>query len=93
MTIVTVSPAANVDLCTIQEKEVLTVKGSVNLFAACSKVLCEHHDDLLGTGNLDKLIPVECFSVDTDHGSGDDAEDNLPCRRRSAEGAGCEVWT
>jgi hypothetical protein len=64
-----ISPAANVDLCIIQEKEVLTGKGSVNLFAACSKVLCEHHDDPLGPGNLDELIPVECLSINTDHGS------------------------
>src|SRR5688572_25440190 len=43
--------------------------GLVNLCAACSKVLREHHDDLLGPSNLHEPIPVEWLSVSGDQGS------------------------
>ena len=59
----------------------------VDLLAACSKVLREHHYSLLGPNNLDEPIPVEWFSVGTNQGSlGNQMRDMTPIFEEQSNG-------
>ena len=59
----------------------------VDLLAACSKVLREHHYSLLGPNNLDESIPVEWLSVGTNQSSlGNQMRDMAPIFEEQSNG-------